>query len=174
MVNVMPGKASIRASVLGLALAVGSISACTAGGSGPDAELTVFAAASLTDVFGTLSSEFEAAHPGTRIVVSYGGSSTLAAQINNGAPAEVFASASEATFDQVRLAGNAGDPRRFASNSMIIAVPALNPANITDLAGLARADVKLALCQPQVPCGAAAEEVLRNGPRLGNVLSTAK
>lgn len=122
--------------------------------------VTVFAAASLTDPFGTLARQFEAAHPGTRVTLNIGASSALALQITQGARADVFASAAAANMDQLVKAGAVGDPRDFAGNVLQIAVPAGNPAGVRGLADLARPGVKVALCQAQVPCGAAALTVL--------------
>ncbi len=129
--------------------------------------VTVFAAASLTETFGTLARRFEAAHPGARVTLNIGASSALALQITQGAPADVFASAAPANMDQLARAGAVGDVRDFASNALQIAVPAANPAGIRGLADLARPGVKVALCQAQVPCGAAAVTVLgRAGVRV--------
>lgn len=123
--------------------------------------VTVLAAASLTEVFTKLGQDFEAANPGTTVTFSFGGSSALAQQINSGAPADVFASASPATMKQVVDAGNAaGDPVVFARNQLVIAVPAGNPKGLTGLADLAKPGVKVALCAEQVPCGAAAKTAL--------------
>ncbi len=124
--------------------------------------ITVFAAASLTDAFEEIKSQFEAANPDVTVTFSFGASSSLAEQINSGAPADVFASASASTMDQVVDAGNADDPTTFAQNVMEIAVPPSNPANVTGVEDLANSAVKVALCQPQVPCGTVAGEVFSN------------
>jgi molybdate transport system substrate-binding protein len=124
--------------------------------------VNVFAAASLKDAFTTLGQQFEVAHPGARVVFSFGPSSGLAAQITQGAPADVFASASTKNMDQVVTAGQAASPENFAGNVMEIAVPAKNPAGITALSDLARPGVKVALCQSAVPCGTTAAKVLAN------------
>jgi molybdate transport system substrate-binding protein len=124
--------------------------------------ITVLAAASLTEAFTTIGKQFEAAHPGTKVKFSFAASSALAQQINSGAPADVFASAAPKNMDQVTSKGNAQSPRNFVSNSMEIAVPPSNPANVTSLQDLAKSSVKVALCQPQVPCGATAQEVFKN------------
>jgi molybdate transport system substrate-binding protein len=126
----------------------------------PGGTVRVFAAASLTETFGTLARQFEAAHPGTRVTLNIGASSALALQISQGAPADVFASAATANMDQLVRAGAVGAVRDFAANVLQIAVPAGNPARIGGLADLARPGVKVALCQAQVPCGAAAVAVL--------------
>lgn len=122
--------------------------------------ITVLAAASLTEAFTTLGRQFEAAHPGASITFSFGPSSGLATQITEGAPVDVFASASTSTMDGVVAAKAAAAPTVFADNVLEIAVPASNPAGITALADLARPGVTVALCQPAVPCGAGAATVL--------------
>ncbi|MEV0247179.1 molybdate ABC transporter substrate-binding protein [Nocardia sp. NPDC050712] len=122
--------------------------------------VTVFAAASLTETFKQLGTEFEAAHPGVKVVYSFGASSALAEQIKQGAPADVFASAAPANMQQVVDAGEVqGSPATFASNRLEIAVPKGNPGKITGLADFGKTEPKLALCAEQVPCGAAAKKV---------------
>ncbi|WP_035749258.1 molybdate ABC transporter substrate-binding protein [Arthrobacter sp. 35W] len=119
--------------------------------------LTVFAAASLKATFTELAKEFEAQHPGTKIQLSFAGSSDLVTQITAGAPADVFASAD--TKNMAKLADASlldGAAVNFASNRLTIAVPPSNPANIAGLSDLARDGVKVVVCAPQVPCGAAA------------------
>lgn len=131
-------------------------------GSGQKTTLTVFAAASLTEAFGTLKKTFEAQHKGTTVRYSFGGSDTLAAQINNGAPADVFAAASPKTMKLVTDAKNAdGTPRTFVKNRLEIAVPNANPAKITGLKDLANKKNKVVLCAASVPCGAAAQKALK-------------
>lgn len=126
--------------------------------------VTVFAAASLTESFTTIGKDFEAAHPGVQMRFSFGGSSALATQINQGAPADVFASAASANMDAVTDKGNgAGAPTTFVKNQLVIAVPKDNPAKIKTLADLAKPGVKVALCAEEVPCGAAAEKALDAG-----------
>jgi molybdate transport system substrate-binding protein len=145
-------------------LALTSLAACgggdedQAGAEGP-VTIRVFAAASLTESFTALGNEFEKAHPGKTVELNFGPSSGLAEQIASGAPADVFASASTKNMDQVVSGGEAADPTNFVANTMAIAVPADNPAGIGTVADLARKGVKVALCQAQVPCGAAALEV---------------
>lgn len=131
-------------------------------------EIVVLAAASLTDAFTDLGAAFEADHPGTTVTFSFGGSSGLAEQILSGAPADVFAAASTATMSRavtgLRDAGVPGAealaPTQFATSSMAIAVPLGNPADVTGLADLERTGVTFALCEEQVPCGAAAVRVI--------------
>ncbi|PRZ40568.1 molybdate transport system substrate-binding protein [Antricoccus suffuscus] len=124
--------------------------------------ITVLAAASLTESFDTIAKSFEKANPGTTVKISYGGSSALAEQINQDAPVDVFASASTKNMTAVTDTGKAETPTTFVQNKMQIAVPASNPAKITKLADLAKPDVKVALCQPQVPCGVTAAKVFTN------------
>ena len=122
--------------------------------------LTVFAAASLTDVFTGLGERLEADHPGLDMRFTFAGSSALATQVTQGAPADVFASANESQMAVVTDAGLAdGEPQVFAANVLQIAVPAGNPAGVTGLADFARGELALAVCAPQVPCGAAAEDL---------------
>ncbi|MGH3851793.1 MAG: molybdate ABC transporter substrate-binding protein, partial [Pseudonocardiaceae bacterium] len=104
-----------------------SASAPTTSAPPPNAQVTVLAAASLTNVFGQLKPEFERANPGADLRLNFGGSSDLAQQIVNGAPADVFASASTKNMDQVVTPGNASNPQNFAKNVMEIAVPPSNP-----------------------------------------------
>ena len=138
------------------AAAAGSSSA------GQTGTITVFAAASLKETFTELGKQFEAAHPGDTVKFSFGASSALATQINSGAPADVFASASPKNMNQVVTAGNASNPQDFAKNVMEVAVPPSNPAKVTSVNDLAKSSVKTALCQPQVPCGVVAAEVFKN------------
>jgi molybdate transport system substrate-binding protein len=118
--------------------------------------LNVYAAASLTDAFDDMATAFEQQHPALTVVPVYDGSSTLVTQITEGAPADVFASADEANMDK------AGDavlaPELFASNTLVVAVPAGNPGGVQTLDDLAA--VTTVLCAPEVPCGAASLRLL--------------
>jgi molybdate transport system substrate-binding protein len=134
-----------------------------ASSSGPlSGTVTVFAAASLQGSFTTLASRFAQAHPGVTVRPSFAASSALAQQIDQGAPADVFASASQSTMDLVVQAGGAASSTTFATNVMAIAVPPGNPAGIAGVADLAKEGVKVALCQAQVPCGSVAAKVFAN------------
>ena len=124
--------------------------------------VNVFAAASLQETFTTLKKQFEAAHPGVTVTPNFGASSALAQQINQGAPADVFASASQSNMDQVAQSGAASSPKPFARNVLEIAVPPANPAGVASVNDLARAGLKVALCQSQVPCGSVADKVFSN------------
>jgi len=124
--------------------------------------ITVFAASSLTGAFTQLGQQFQAAHKGDTVKFSFGPSSGLATQVTSGAPADVFASASPKTMQQVVSAGDASNPQDFAKNFAEVAVPANNPAHVSSVNDLAKKSVKVALCQPQVPCGEVAAEVFKN------------
>jgi molybdate transport system substrate-binding protein len=122
-------------------------------------KLTVLAAASLTETFNKIGTDFEARNPQIDVTFSYGGSSGLAQQITSGTPADVFAAASPATMKTVVDAGDAtGTPVVFVKNQLVIAVGRGNPKGIKTLADLTRPALKVALCAEQVPCGAAAKK----------------
>ena len=159
-----------RFTVIAAALAAVAAAGCSSSGSGSSSPspspsggtITVFAAASLTESFTQLGKQFEAAHPGDTVKFSFGPSSGLAEQITSGAPADVFASAAPANMDQVVSAGDAANPQDFAKNTAEVATPPTNPGNVTSLNDLAKKSVKVALCQPQVPCGVVAAQVFKN------------
>lgn len=122
--------------------------------------LTVFAAASLRGPFEELGAQFESEHPGVDVAFNFAGSSDLAAQVREGADADVIATADPATMTTVADEDLlASPPRTFASNTLQIAVPAGNPADIVSLSDLSREDVALVVCAPVVPCGAAGQRV---------------
>ncbi|MDT0213382.1 molybdate ABC transporter substrate-binding protein [Rothia sp. ARF10] len=119
-------------------------------------DLTVFAAASLQRPFEEIGRLFEDTHPGVTVRFSFGGSSGLVAQLADGAPGDVLATANEQTMaDAVRESLVAGDPKPFASNTLQVVVPADNPAGVRTLADLAKPGTQVVLCAPAVPCGAA-------------------
>jgi len=118
----------------------------------------VYAAASLQRSFDEIATAFEAAHPGVTVAPVYDGSSTLATQIGEGAPADVFASADEKNM--AKVAAQAPAPQIFAANTLVIAVPTGNPGQVQTLADLSR--VTTVLCAPEVPCGAASQTLLSN------------
>lgn len=123
--------------------------------------VTVLAAASLTEVMGDIAARFEKLHPNVTISQNFGGSSALAAQITQGAPADLFASANEATMRTLTDAGLIdGTPVIFATNVLTLIVPPSNPAGVTAIADLANPAVKVALCDVAVPCGSAAMTLL--------------
>ena len=164
----------LAAATAGILLAVtGCGSAKDTSPSAPPASLTtvtapalngtinVFAAASLTEAFTTIGAAFESAHPGVKVVFNFGASSALAQQVVAGAPADVFAAANPATMKIVVDAGDASAPQVFVTNRLEIAVPANNPGKVTGLADFAKPGLKIALCAPKVPCGAAATKAFK-------------
>lgn len=121
----------------------------------------VFAAASLHSAFEAAKLRFEAAHPRVKVDLSFAGTPQLVQQIAQGAPADLLASADDANAKRVADAGHAGGPPRvFARNVLRIVVEAGNPRRVAGLADLARADLKVALCAPNVPAGAYSREAL--------------
>lgn len=144
--------AFVAAAVLGLS-GCGGDDASAAG----EGTVTVFAAASLTESFTQIGNDFEAANPGVKVTFNFAGSSALATQISQGAPADVFASASPTNLKAVTTDGT---PVTLVKNQLVIAVPKGNPKGIAGLADLTKPGVKVALCAEQVPCGAAAKKAL--------------
>ncbi|MBN9158926.1 MULTISPECIES: molybdate ABC transporter substrate-binding protein [unclassified Microbacterium] len=163
---------AIAATVLAAALALTACSTGSAPASTPtptattaapavSGELTVFAAASLNKAFDQITTEFEAANPKVHVnPITYDGSSTLATQIIEGAPVDVFASADQKNMDKVTQASLAGDAPVFTTNVLQIAVAPGNPLKVKDLSSLADPGIKLVLCAPAVPCGNAAKTLL--------------
>lgn len=126
--------------------------------------LTVFAAASLTEAFTAIGEQFEAAHPNTEVLFNFAGSQQLAQQIAQGAPVDVFASADQ---EQVQVAiqsarVDANSPKIFAANRLVVIVPRDNPAGITALQDLAKADAQIVLADEAVPVGSYSLEFLTN------------
>jgi molybdate transport system substrate-binding protein len=151
----------LGAVVTALVVSAGALAACSddadgGGAGGGDTTLTVFAAASLTKTFTEIGKEFESQHDGVKVEFSFGGSSDLVSQIQQGAPADVFASADEANMQKLTDDDlQDGDPVDFASNTLEIATPPGNPAGVSSFADLGRDGVDVVVCAPQVPCGAA-------------------
>lgn len=153
-----------------LAIAAMTLSACatetaptpepSASDTGLTGQLTIFAAASLTASFTELAENFGKDNPGVTVKpISFDGSSTLATQINEGAPADVFASADEANMAKVKEAID-GEPTLFVSNVLQIAVQPGNPKGIEMLTDLAKPGISTVLCAPAVPCGTASHKLL--------------
>ncbi len=126
-----------------------------------EANLTVFAAASLTDAFVEIGAVFESRNPGVTVRFSFGGSSELATQLAEGAPADVFASANERQMQNTVDAGRiAGEPISFLTNSLVVIVPADNPAGIETVADLANEGLRFVSAAPAVPIRQFTEQVL--------------
>jgi molybdate transport system substrate-binding protein len=125
--------------------------------------VVVFAATSLRDAFDKIGAQFEAANPGTTVKFNYNGSSSLATSINQGAPADVFASAAPSNMKTVTDAGEAsGTPKVFTKNTGEIMVEKGNPKHITSVSDLANPAVKVVVCAPEVPCGQVATAIFKN------------
>jgi molybdate transport system substrate-binding protein len=129
------------------------------GGSGT---LTVLAASSLTDAFGELATTFQEQNPGTKVRTSFAGSSELLTQIQQGAPADVFASADEAKMDTAVREDLVDEPRTFARNRPVVIVPEDNPAGIQGLRDLAKPGTEIVLAQEGVPIAEYAKRILSN------------
>lgn len=122
------------------------------GGSSDEAPLRVFAASSLTEAFEELEREFERAHPGVNVEPSFAGSQVLRLQIEQGAPADVFASADLAHMEALVEGGHVDDSRAFAHNELVLIVPADDPDAIERFEDLPRAE-RLVVGNPNVPVG---------------------
>lgn len=146
----------MRPLTIGLTALAISVPLAGCGASGED-RVVVFAASSLTDVMEQIEQQYERNRPGIDVVVSHGGSSTLAAQIEQDAPADVFASADVANAERVAVGRTV---TVFTRNELVIAVEAGNPLAITGLADLARDDLVVVLASPEVPAGAYGAAVL--------------
>ncbi len=148
--------------------------ACSGGG-GTNGTLTVLGAASLADAFQVIGKDFQQQHPGVSVRFSFGPSDGLAGQIQGGAPADVFASASERWMDAVAGTPGVSDRADFAKNRLVVVVPASDPAGITSVDDLGDSGVKLVLAAEGVPAGDYAREALDNagisGRALANVVS---
>jgi len=132
------------------------------GGQQEGSTITVLAASSLTDTFGELEGTFEEQNPGTDVSASFAGSSELLTQIQQGAPADVFASADEAKMNTALEEGLVAEPEVFVRNRPVVIVPTDNPVGIEEFRDLAEADAQIVLAEEAVPIARYAEEVLDN------------
>jgi molybdate transport system substrate-binding protein len=132
------------------------------GGAGAEGggEINVFAAASLTEVFGEMKEGFEEQNPGAEVRLNFAGSSTLLTQLQQGAPADVFASADEAKMNTALEEGLVEDPQDFVTNELVVIVPEGNPTGIEQLEDLAEPGLRLVLADEAVPVAIYAQEVL--------------
>ncbi|MGH3510095.1 MAG: molybdate ABC transporter substrate-binding protein [Nocardioidaceae bacterium] len=150
--------------VLAVAVAL-AVAGCSSGSKGNDTsgggKLTVLAASSLTGTFQTLATTFEKQHPGVKVVFSFDSSATLAEQVNQGAPADVLATADTKTMQTVVDAkSNDGAPQLFATNVLVLALPKANPAGITSFGDLNKPSVGWIMCVTTAPCGSLAQTEL--------------
>jgi molybdate transport system substrate-binding protein len=125
-------------------------------------DVTVFAAASLTDAFETIATAFEEEHPDVDVVFNFAASSELVtAIVDDGAPVDVFASADQNNMDKLVDADrNDGEPATFATNSLEIIVEPGNPLGVAGVEDLANPDIIFVTCDPAVPIGAYTQQVL--------------
>lgn len=123
--------------------------------------LTVYAAASLTEAFTDLKPLFERENPGARVRLSFGASSQLQAQLRQGAPVDVFASADYAQMRPLAAAGLVSPPQTFARNRLAVVLPAVNPGRVRGLADLGRPGLRVVATAESVPIGRYTQEVLR-------------
>lgn len=145
----------ILASILCLAFILGACSPT------PSKQLRVFAASSLTQAFEELGAEFERGHAGLQVRLNFAGSATLATQLIEGAPADLFASADEAQMRALQAAGLvAEEAQEFAGNRLVLIVPADNPANIQAIDDLALPGIRLLLAAPGVPIREYSDELI--------------
>jgi molybdate transport system substrate-binding protein len=139
-----------------LMAACGGVASQPAASSAPQVSgnLTVLAAASLTDAFTKIGDDLHRKYPGIATTFSFAGSPTLVTQIQQGAPADIFASADQANMQKVVGGGLAtGTPSVFARNKLEIAIQAGNPRHIASVTDLASSANKVVVCAPDVPCG---------------------
>lgn len=134
--------------------------------------VTILAAASLTEAFKKIAADVMKQHPDLDIKISFGASSTLATQLNNGVDADIIALADEKSKTTITPSLIEGKPTQlFATNRLEIATPAGNPAHVTSLASLSNSSVDTVLCAKQVPCGRAAQTVLTKANVNPHVIS---
>ena len=145
----------------------GSSTGAKDGGTGT---LTVLAASSLTESFTELKKQFESDHPGVTVKLAFDSSATLAEQVDQGAPADVLATADAKTMQTVVDAGNASKPTDFATTTLAMVVPKANPAHLSSFADLGKPGVDYVVCVPTAPCGKLAATQLA----ANNVTATPK
>jgi len=155
-------RAVVALVVVALSSACGTSPPAPSSSSALNGTITVFAASSLTSAYTAIAKDFQQAYPGSMVKFSFGGSSTLVAQIQQGAIGDVFASADQPNMQKAVDSGlTAGSPSIFAHNRLEIVVAAGNPKHIAALSDLAHSGLVVVLCAPVVPCGRYAIEALQ-------------
>ena len=158
----MRWRAVFALAVVALSSACGTSPPASSSSSALNGTITVFAASSLTSAYTAIVKDFQQAYPGSTVKFSFGGSSTLVAQIQQGAIGDVFASADQPNMQKAADSGLlAGSPSIFAHNRLEIVVAAGNPKHIARLTDLARSGLVVVLCAPVVPCGRYAIQALQ-------------
>jgi len=149
-------------AVVALSSACGTSPPASSSSSALNGTITVFAASSLTSAYTAIVKDFQQAYPGSTVKFSFGGSSTLVAQIQQGAIGDVFASADQPNMQKAADSGLlAGSPSIFAHNRLEIVVAAGNPKHIAALSDLAHSGLVVVLCAPAVPCGRYSTQALQ-------------
>jgi len=123
--------------------------------------LVVFAAASLRDAFGNLKTEFAKTHPNLELTFNFAGTQDLRAQLEHGAPVDVFASADRKSMDELESASRVKKPAVFARNEPVIVVAKEQASKVTGLGDLPKLD-KLVIGVPDVPIGRYTDRILSN------------
>lgn len=145
---------------LGAVLCAICLLAASCGSGSTERQLSVFAAASLTDVMAELSDAFEAANPDVEVALNYAGSTAIRAQLIEGGPADVVLLANEPVMRQLLDAEVVDHYEIVAANRMVLAVPIGNPGGVEALADLVDESLLIGLCDQDVPCGATARIIL--------------
>jgi molybdate transport system substrate-binding protein len=135
------------------------LAACGSDQTTDQTTITVFAAASLEDVFTQIGERFDAEHEGVTVRFNFGGSADLVAQLQQGASADVLATADDATMKKSSDDGLVAVLDKLGTNTLEIATPPANPAKVDSFDDLAGRDINVVVCAPEVPCGAAARRV---------------
>ena len=169
-----PAATSLPAAATTNAPAPSAVPAPTSAPAATGGELTVFAAASLTDAFKTIGEQFGAANGGARLTFNFGGSDQLATQITQGAPADVFASANTKQMGVVITAGDiiSGTQKTFARNRLVLVYPKDNPGKLAALNDLANPGLKIVLASKSVPVGGYALDFLAKASKLPEYTET--
>jgi len=144
-----------------LAMAMATMLAAGACGAGRTTSVTVFAAASLTEPFSDLQARLKTSNPGLALTFSFAGSGALVTQVQQGAPADVIATADPASMNKLRVAGLVDPPTSFATNRLEILVEPGNPKDIRGLQDLSRNDIKLVVADENVPAGRYSAQALQ-------------